>query len=316
MGLILMFFILATVASAITESIAQLARKRASDLEKAIAAMLQGDKVEDSDIFLSDLKSTSVYKAASLATAGIWDKRAKPAYLSAKAFAEAITELHLKDDALLKKFPNLNQRVDTLIGQGQATITDVRAGLESWFDETMGRLEGAYKRWSTVCLFVVGLILSVGLNASTTSVAQDLWRDPVTRMAVVDSANSVAGENPDPETLNSIAETTDALAELSLPVGWNDEEWSSFKSGGWGSVVDAVGWLLTALFVMLGAPFWFDLLTKLASLRSSGTKPDLASVDKSSATSVLAGADPGQAQAAAGGAVGGIVRTPWRAPEE
>jgi hypothetical protein len=32
------------------------------------------------------------------------------------------------------------------------------------------------------------------------------------------------------------------------------------------------GWVLTALAVMLGAPFWFDLLSKLISLRGTGTK--------------------------------------------
>lgn len=32
------------------------------------------------------------------------------------------------------------------------------------------------------------------------------------------------------------------------------------------------GWLITALAIMLGAPFWFDLLSKLISLRGTGTK--------------------------------------------
>lgn len=34
-----------------------------------------------------------------------------------------------------------------------------------------------------------------------------------------------------------------------------------------------VGWLITALALTLGAPFWFDLLTKFMSLRSAGAKP-------------------------------------------
>ncbi len=36
------------------------------------------------------------------------------------------------------------------------------------------------------------------------------------------------------------------------------------------------GWLLTGLAVMLGAPFWFDALTKLLNinLRATGKKPD------------------------------------------
>lgn len=35
-----------------------------------------------------------------------------------------------------------------------------------------------------------------------------------------------------------------------------------------------LGWLITALAISLGASFWFDLLSKIISLRSSGHKPD------------------------------------------
>jgi hypothetical protein len=35
----------------------------------------------------------------------------------------------------------------------------------------------------------------------------------------------------------------------------------------------AIGWLITALAVCLGAPFWFDLLNKLVDIRGAGRKP-------------------------------------------
>lgn len=35
-----------------------------------------------------------------------------------------------------------------------------------------------------------------------------------------------------------------------------------------------LGWLVTALAISLGAPFWFDILKKVVNLRSSGKKPD------------------------------------------
>jgi len=34
-----------------------------------------------------------------------------------------------------------------------------------------------------------------------------------------------------------------------------------------------IGWLITALAISLGAPFWFDLLSKLIQIRGAGTKP-------------------------------------------
>lgn len=33
------------------------------------------------------------------------------------------------------------------------------------------------------------------------------------------------------------------------------------------------GWLLTIVAVSLGAPFWFDVLMKIANLRANGPKP-------------------------------------------
>jgi hypothetical protein len=35
-----------------------------------------------------------------------------------------------------------------------------------------------------------------------------------------------------------------------------------------------VGWLLTALAATLGAPFWFDTLNKIMSIRSAGKAPE------------------------------------------
>lgn len=48
---------------------------------------------------------------------------------------------------------------------------------------------------------------------------------------------------------------------------WN--LYSPHQNGGWETLF---GWIITALAIMLGAPFWFDLLSKLIKLRGTGTK--------------------------------------------
>jgi hypothetical protein len=52
-----------------------------------------------------------------------------------------------------------------------------------------------------------------------------------------------------------------------------------------GNLETLIGWLITALAICLGAPFWFDLLNKLISLRSSGSKIDSSATGSSSAAS-------------------------------
>lgn len=72
---------------------------------------------------------------------------------------------------------------------------------------------------------------------------------------------------------------------LALPIGWvttgNSQEvkygqvvpgdvreaWRLFLQHG-------LGWLLTALAASLGAPFWFDMLNRIVSIRSSGKAPE------------------------------------------
>ena len=140
-------------------------------------------------------------------------------------------------------------------------------------------------------IFVVGLFIAIAANASTFDVAEKLWRDPVTRQAVAETAGRVATDESTQTEITSVAETTDQLTELGLPIGWDqatrDEwtHWNPFES--WSRYGTVLGWIVTALLVMLGAPFWFDVLTKLASSRSAGAKPPTAATDPSSATSSI-----------------------------
>lgn len=68
----------------------------------------------------------------------------------------------------------------------------------------------------------------------------------------------------------------------SLPVRWHaiisgavedGSPWSGSWVLRWGSRL--LGWLLTALALSLGAPFWFDLLGKLVNVRSGMRRPEI-----------------------------------------
>jgi hypothetical protein len=298
-GLAMMLFVIATTASMIAEIISRVMNKRASDLERAIGGMLgqKGDTDPDFQAALSLFKETSVYQAASTAGGKHLFSRAvqAPSYLSAKAFADAIVELLVDEKAgaltKLDDLPrNLRKRIQPLVKEAGDDLVAFKAGLERWFDDTMDRAEGAYKRWTTLLLFCIGLVIAVAGNASTVDVAQKLYVSSVTREAVVQAADSVVVDRArTTEDLTTLAGATDTLAALHLPVGWDansDDFLVHLKTWSWdrGDFGTLFGWLLTALLVMLGAPFWFDLLNKLVALRTSGTKPPTAENDQSSAT--------------------------------
>jgi len=239
-----------------------------------------------------------------------------PSYLSAKAFADATVEMLIHVDetgqAALKQLDhlpgNLQERLRPLVKEAGKDVVKFKAGLEQWFDDTMARAEGAYKRWTTLVLFLIGLTIAVAGNASTVDVAQKLYVSSVTRDAVVDAAQGIVTDPDSVEKdLNSVTSATDKLTALQLPVGWDEEAqgrfdyfWDHKSPQDWtaGGLGTAFGWVLTALLVMLGAPFWFDLLSKLVSLRTAGAKPPKASEDPSSATGLKLAAEPGAAASA------------------
>jgi hypothetical protein len=47
-----------------------------------------------------------------------------------------------------------------------------------------------------------------------------------------------------------------------------------------------LGWLITALAISLGAPFWFDLLNKFINLRNAGKNPDKPAVQTTNSSEV------------------------------
>ncbi len=69
------------------------------------------------------------------------------------------------------------------------------------------------------------------------------------------------------------------IQSLGLPIGWDSATdprrtwpgWHWKRDGGWWDQIywHGLGWLLTALALSLGAPFWFDLLNKFIVIRSA-----------------------------------------------
>jgi hypothetical protein len=291
-GLVVMFFLLALTSSSIVEAISGVLNVRGKQLETAIQQL-----VSDPEHTL-DVWNTSVFGALQAGThtsvggSNRAEKKSRaPAYVPARAFADATIEAisALKGAgasaaAVEQELPSsLKRRLDALTNEVGTDLTGIKAGLERWYDETMQRTAGAFKRWSQIVLIVVALVLAIGLNASTTRVAATLWNDVTVRDAVVNAARNV-GQNA-PKTsgdLRNIGDSVSSIKSLHLPLGWKN--WDS-QAGAIGTVA---GWLITALLVMLGAPFWYGLLTRLVSLRSTGVKPPPAAEDPNSASSALA----------------------------
>jgi hypothetical protein len=271
-GLVVMFFLLATAASAIAEIYAAVVNKRSKDLKEALATMLSSGELPTG---VAAVTPDDVEKLLKTATG-----KTNAAYLSAKSFADAACELAAKAENI----GNLKRKMDNLAREARGQLTSVKAGLETWFDETMAAARQQYSKYATVFLFVTGAVLAVALNASAINVAGDLWTDAAARQAVVEAAGTAdATAKTCVEDGTAVEQAQCAVGSISsfhLPIGWAPEQRDDMNGAWW--VSHLAGWLLTALLVMLGAPFWFDLLNRLVSLRANGSPPQPAAKDPGS----------------------------------
>jgi len=219
---------------------------------------------------------------------------------------DQVSELSLKDVELVKKKLKSSQKLKAplkrvfiqYLNEASGDLLNFKKRVGKWFDETQQRLMGAYKKSLQLWIFIIATIL-VGLtNADTIQISSYLYRNPETRNALAaqfdsfrqDSAmiasissnniakvDSITGMSQE-ELANHIESSYSRLKELDneinkvgIPLGWEKEEIKALK--GWNILKKIGGLLLTIFAVSLGAPFWFDVLNKLATLRSSGTKP-------------------------------------------
>jgi hypothetical protein len=228
----------------------------------------------------------------------------------------------------------------------QTQLQKLHDSVEVWFNNSMDRVSGAYKRTIQGWLFIIGLLIAVWMNADTIDMWRRLEADDELRNAMVRRAEATvaaldttladsavaAQSDPGPDAVPPSTARTDSpavapppvaapssaagdttvsdsaklaavrqaranylasrarLDSMELKLGWTREEamrigWTRadtsykgtpprrapFNGPFWGKIF---GLLLTALAISLGAPFWFDLLNKVISIRGAGRSPE------------------------------------------
>lgn len=206
----------------------------------------------------------------------------------------------------------------TAIDMANGDLARAQANIEAWFNSAMDRVSGWYKRRTQLVLFILGALLAVALNANTLTLVDVLSRDKALRDAVAERAAVVAKDPSVPSA--DLNKRIEELNGLNLPLGWEhgilgprtapqkkdgDTAWAA--SWTWNYVLQPLlGWLLTAIAISFGAPFWFDLLNKAVVIRSTvkphEKSPEEASEDRQPATARSAPAGAAPPPAPGGGA--------------
>lgn len=280
-GLVLIYLALSIGCSGLKEVFAAVFSLRAKTLEKGVRSMLKnGPNDYTAKIFGHPLIAATAPEGQ------------KPSYISARMFAAALLDVVAPADpnqprtmaslrAGVGQIPDVKLR-GTLLNMIDAAGGDVdvaRLKVEHWFDDTMARVTGWYKRMAQKIIFAAGLILCCAVNADTLMIVKELWSDQALRSAVVAQAERQA-QTANPGDASSLEATLVQVSGVvrnadTPPIGWSRDaqDLRAWPNGLGDEALKALGILLTSFAIVLGAPFWFDILNKLINVRLSGNPP-------------------------------------------
>ena len=254
--------------------------------------------------------------------------------LSFKANAsedETINRIRAGVTALSITHPQLKQTMYAImngmpqsIWQKENELDLVRNNIEEWFNNSMNRLTGWYKRRSLITTLMVGILLASMVNVDSINLVGRLWREPDLRIAILSNIESILTQN-NTTTLDvgQLSTIQQQFSEITLPVGWlgspvsltsnqetnlsqactffpkqENEIYGVLISGQCYPIIntpqvsDITGWLIKLAGILIsgiaaspGASFWFDILKKIINVRLSGVNPsELKTNAKASAT--------------------------------
>lgn len=296
LGLVFVYFMFSMIVSKVNETVCAKLAWRSRDLEKWLRKTLDPPDPDGRPPV-----SSEKFKQSSLITSITPEgaRRKLPSYIPPRTFSLAILDLLAPGDEQVSTVEQVKQAVAKLPENHPAKaplmrlsieagddLSALRVGIEGWFDDSMGRVSGWYKRRVQRWLLVYAAVIAVTLNVDSILIARTLWAQDAVREAVIANVASqpapgspAAGEQVD--GLQDVSSRVAAVRGLKLPIGWAPEKadgvrnpdprrWPGFQAD---LLWKLIGLGITVGALSLGAPFWFDLLNKISKLRSSGDRP-------------------------------------------
>jgi hypothetical protein len=265
-GLALIYLLLSLICSVINELFAGIFDRRALHLEEGIAALLR-DPALHARFYAHPL-------IRSLTIAG-----KLPAYIPSRTFV--LTLLDVIGPGASGELQTIQQQIADMQNKELARILAVLAiqaktaehlarNIEDWFNRSMDAVSSTYKKRTQAVLLAMAALVAIGLNVDTLKILDRVSRDSVLRASLVAQAEAVA-KAPAPAAtagdtasrVKDLEQSVNRVQSLGLPIGWTEP----FSIPG--TLGHVPGWIITALAVSLGAPFWFDLLNKFMVVRSA-----------------------------------------------
>jgi len=300
-GLSFLYFLLGLITSSLNELIQTKLQSRSKELHNAIINFLDRDWDEIGKKIVTSPYVRSISKTP--------DKF--PSYIPSSSFAQSIIDVIKGAEDLPNTIPEIREQIKKnpiikgdaqvwllgLLDQSYEKVQDFYKKLEESYNEAMDRVSEWYGKNIKRTILILGIITSIALNIDTIHITKSLWQNKemaktlsalaassMERIDKSDGGFEIKDQNGDIlySVKNAPGENlSNVVAEVGtfpIPLGWGADSLAFLKQPKWGWEVlsKIVGWTITAVAIFLGAPFWFDLLSKVVNLRGSGNKPKIA----------------------------------------
>ena len=264
------------------------------DPEKAI--VLGGLKPNINEIVKSIKKSSDIHDEV---IANLQDK-------DSETYKKVKELIDILPDSVVNSIETMAKRAQMRAKTTEEGITILRKEIENSFDSSMERAGGVYKRNAKGVAILIGITLAIATNTDTFHVINRLSKDSLLREIIikkaveVESSNALGMNQPDPNEI---------LKDVELPIGWTIPNLTQQICGDRVSRENAIfcvevkdvksnvsrkpidwknirisdlpifrvlmmigGWFISGIAIAMGAPFWFDLLSKVMNVRNAGKK--------------------------------------------
>jgi hypothetical protein len=287
-GLLFPYLVLSLICMLIVEFFVRATRLRAKLLWRSIDVMLADPphKALTSDFYGSPL-------IVALRHGGFGSP---PSYISSYLFASALVDVVKRKSetedtsaAFTKIGSQPLARAIFALTPKNASPEAIFESIQLWYNEVMERTSGWYQEKVQSIVILSAFVLAVGFNIDTVLLSDYLTRGAVLREVFVaraakeiqtppaDSAQQPLASN----RAKTLAEEWYELQPFGLPIGWNRQVgWNHQVRGtpSWPKeetiLMKVIGLVLTACAIILGAPVWFDVLTRFVNVRTSGRAPE------------------------------------------
>lgn len=329
-GMCFIYLLFSLICAALSELFEAFAKNRAADLERGIQELLSHDPEGTAlgALYNHPLVFSLFAGKFESGTAKKWYQKGRnlPSYIPATNFALAVMDIALPGtvtqssgaagaispgqqhpaisvDSLRRGIlasTVLNERTRrgliTLIDAAGSDMLKARENIENWYNTSMDRVSGWYKRRTQVIIAVIAFTAAAAVNVDSITLVNTLSTQKSVRDTLVSASQQYAkdgGLAGNAETCKDAKDPTcklaSSLGELKasgIAIGWTRKPIEQDMRGiptpaGW--ALKVVGWFITAFAACLGAPFWFDALNRLMVVRSTVKPHEKSREEKSKA---------------------------------